>query len=950
LFSALLSLSPAGPWAQAGHFEFNFDFDPSEILELAGTAAWRPFGGNPAEGGYLSITDAVNEQLGTILFAETDPGQVLSAFSFSLDVRVGNPVGCADRPGYGFSMNFVRDGDPVLTGRTTGFAGTLNEPGAQDGGGGLPEEGCTTGLGVGLDTWSSGPLGPRVAPGAPGGTDDVEGLSIRVDNTILFQLPLPTRNGSCEDLTSVQTGPTDSTGSTDPLCWQRFEVNLTPDAELTVKYKGQTILDNFQTTFGPSRGRFVFSGRTGGCNENHHIDNVVIDTTPFDQTPPVISCPSDLTHPTGQGQCSAVATFTATASDNHSGVTVACIPPSGSTFAVGTSTVTCTATDAADNTDTCSFTVTVVAQPPLLLPIGDEVVHAGTVVNLALSVSNLVGRPESLSYSLGPGAPPEASINPTNGFFSWATTAEDVGTTRDFTVRVTDQCSGLSDTKTFSITVESRPVIVEFRPAGNSFQITWTSIAGKRYRVLYKPDLNERRWTALTGDIVASGKRTSTVGHFKKPNPNGFAVVLTSEECRCQLSIIPFQHCKRPIDDLGGSGTSECGGFVRGLRIEDFPDPAGIIDPTTAAECRAERAEQRRKVSEAGEDPDAGEDRLWILFKLEEPAIIPRNATLSVVMDVFALPHPGCSGDPEPIPGLQGISVPPMIVDSAVPPRLRASVYVCPSPLHYVAEVELVSLADKLAFDFCNLGYRRIRVRLTLYCNEIPLGSDEMDADVFDLQQAFTFYEILTEQLVRRDATAQGISVEHHPWYPVLVIGKQKALNYTLLLQRDWSLQTKNFGDPCWLMRVGTYLEYLTGFGVYEAVRDVDGFDRILSDQQQRCFLEGCQFSFARSVAFGPGNSRGSPWEPPASRFWWALGWGLTHGAEVVPFFSSPEKSKVWAVENVQAKAAAIGAFLLRHHEDLREAIKLSGSNMECFTRTWQRIHPNAQEAMKCEL
>jgi hypothetical protein len=47
------------------------------------------------------------------------------------------------------------------------------------------------------------------------------------------------------------------------------------------------------------------------------------------------------------------------ASDNCPGQSVVCNPPSGSTFPVGTTTVTCTATDTSGNTATCSFTVNV---------------------------------------------------------------------------------------------------------------------------------------------------------------------------------------------------------------------------------------------------------------------------------------------------------------------------------------------------------------------------------------------------------------------------------------------------------------------------------------------------------------------------------------------------------------------------------------------------------------
>src|SRR5204863_6476043 len=44
-----------------------------------------------------------------------------------------------------------------------------------------------------------------------------------------------------------------------------------------------------------------------------------------------------------------------------------CLPPSGSAFKVGTTTVTCTATDSCGNTGQCSFTVRVNdTQPPVI--------------------------------------------------------------------------------------------------------------------------------------------------------------------------------------------------------------------------------------------------------------------------------------------------------------------------------------------------------------------------------------------------------------------------------------------------------------------------------------------------------------------------------------------------------------------------------------------------------
>jgi uncharacterized repeat protein (TIGR01451 family) len=90
--------------------------------------------------------------------------------------------------------------------------------------------------------------------------------------------------------------------------------------------------------------------------------NTATDTqmvTVIDNTVPIISCPANIVVSNDPGLCSAVVTFSATATDNCPGVTVNTDIASGSTFPKGTTTVNATATDAAGNTATCSFTVTV---------------------------------------------------------------------------------------------------------------------------------------------------------------------------------------------------------------------------------------------------------------------------------------------------------------------------------------------------------------------------------------------------------------------------------------------------------------------------------------------------------------------------------------------------------------------------------------------------------------
>jgi peptidoglycan/xylan/chitin deacetylase (PgdA/CDA1 family) len=91
----------------------------------------------------------------------------------------------------------------------------------------------------------------------------------------------------------------------------------------------------------------------------HDGIGILGNTVPVDTTAPVITVPSPITvtaTTTGGTQV----TYTTSATDaNPANPVVSCTPTSGSTFAVGSTTVTCTATDAANNTATSTFIVQV---------------------------------------------------------------------------------------------------------------------------------------------------------------------------------------------------------------------------------------------------------------------------------------------------------------------------------------------------------------------------------------------------------------------------------------------------------------------------------------------------------------------------------------------------------------------------------------------------------------
>ncbi len=300
--------------ALAGTNEIDFNNPPGDLyVEVGATSAeHRSDGGasGAAGDGYLSVTDARPGQRSTLVFKDLDDGLVVKAFTFECDLRMG---GGHSNPADGFSLNYVRADDPLVTDGGP-YAGTEGEAN-------LPEEGSLTGLGIGFDTWQSG--------NHPGGITDVVGISVRIDGQLVTQFPVPLRPGNqfpggvydpvpyrnlatndVNYLQSMQTGArsdldlngdgevNDADGSTpqpdfgDPtwgdwvrnLKWERFKVELTEDSKIKIFWKGVELTPEggLQTTFAPSPGRIVFGARTGDNFQVHHVDNIRLVTIAAD--------------------------------------------------------------------------------------------------------------------------------------------------------------------------------------------------------------------------------------------------------------------------------------------------------------------------------------------------------------------------------------------------------------------------------------------------------------------------------------------------------------------------------------------------------------------------------------------------------------------------------------------------------------------------------------------
>jgi hypothetical protein len=114
----------------------------------------------------------------------------------------------------------------------------------------------------------------------------------------------------------------------------------------------------------PSGSTFPKGATTVNCSVSDAAGNqataLSFTVTINDTEKPSITCPANISVPTVNNTCSAPVSFTATASDNCDGtLTPDCTPQSGSTFPKGVTTVNCTVKDSANNSISCSFTVTV---------------------------------------------------------------------------------------------------------------------------------------------------------------------------------------------------------------------------------------------------------------------------------------------------------------------------------------------------------------------------------------------------------------------------------------------------------------------------------------------------------------------------------------------------------------------------------------------------------------
>jgi hypothetical protein len=157
-------------------------------------------------------------------------------------------------------------------------------------------------------------------------------------------------------ITVTNQGPNEARGATLRLNGNPVDLGtLAPGASVTFNKEPGidcSVADGTVIAFSAT----VQSGTLDPDTENNAATVSVTAVNP----PPVIDCPDDIIRKQpGQGNSLVVAYDNPVVTDNCPDSQLACNPPSGSAFPVGTTTVACTATDSGGATSSCSFTVTV---------------------------------------------------------------------------------------------------------------------------------------------------------------------------------------------------------------------------------------------------------------------------------------------------------------------------------------------------------------------------------------------------------------------------------------------------------------------------------------------------------------------------------------------------------------------------------------------------------------
>ncbi len=337
----------------------------------------------------------------------------------------------------------------------------------------------------------------------------------------------------------------------------------------------------------PSGSTFAPGLNTVDCTATDDAGNVAngsFTITVVDTTAPVITVPANMTVE-ATSAAGAVATFSATATDTVDATpTIACVVPSGSTFALGLNTVNCTATDDAGNVANGSFTITVVdtTKPILTVPANmtvEATSAAGAVATFSATATDTVDATPTIACVAPSGSTFALDLNTVN-----CTATDDAGNVANgsFTITVVDttapvltvpanmtveatSASGatVSFSATATDTVDPAPVVACVAPSGSTFALGLNTVNCTATDAAGNTGTNSFTITVVTSEVSLStpshnfGNRevgtTSTPFTFTLTNTGGANLnlgtlgitgqfALSSDNCSSQ-TVAPLGTC-----------------------------------------------------------------------------------------------------------------------------------------------------------------------------------------------------------------------------------------------------------------------------------------------------------------------------------------------------------------------------------------------------------------------
>jgi len=144
--------------------------------------------------------------------------------------------------------------------------------------------------------------------------------------------------------------------------------------------------------------------------------------------------------------------------------------------------------------------------PPTLDPIASRVVHFGQTARFTATAADAEGAFQTLTFSLDPGFPAGASIDPSTGDFTWLANNFAPPSTNVITVRVTDNGTPpLSATRPVTITVLAALRVGAGIPTGGLLPLTFNTLSGQDYQVEYKDNLDDPDWIPLGSPVPGTG-------------------------------------------------------------------------------------------------------------------------------------------------------------------------------------------------------------------------------------------------------------------------------------------------------------------------------------------------------------------------------------------------------------------------------------------------------------